>query len=220
MHPVLNASTFVELFSTIRAMVFDFDGTLVNSNAIKRRAFELCFAGFPEYREDILRYCWGHHHTPRDEKFRYVYEQILEQPYTANVAANLHARFESATTRQILEAPEIPGASAFLQRIESSHLTAVLSSTPQAILTDLVVRRGWRDYVQVIQGAPVKKAAWLRDFRRARGLGASEILFFGDAEEDAEAARTAGCAFVTVGNEGEFPGCRFAIPDFASLLAT
>ena len=196
--------------------MFDFDGTLVDSNPIKRRAFEVCFAEFPERREAILAYCWGRHHTPRGEKFRHVYEQILGRPYTEAAAADLHERFEAATTRQIIEAPEIPGAGAFLARVRGRYLTALLSSTPDAVLRDILRQRGWQERFEVVQGAPVHKATWLKAFCEQRGLEGDRVVFFGDTLEDAGAAEEAGCAFIRVGGVAAPP--RPWIADFLSLL--
>lgn len=189
---------FGKMLQHARAMVFDFDGTLVDSNPIKRRAFAQCFGRFPQ-RRDILAYCWDHHHTPRGEKFRYVYEQILKRPYTPAVATALHRQFERATTRQIIAAPELPGTSAFLHHMVSRNmLMAVLSSTPQEILQQIVEARGWRQVLGVVQGAPVAKARWLKAFRKRYRLTPSQMVFVGDSHEDAEAAQAAECLFVGI----------------------
>lgn len=205
-----------EFLRGARALVFDFDGTLVDSNPIKQRAFELCFAGFPEQREEILAYCGGRHHTPRGEKFRHVVERILHRPYTEEVAVALHERFEAATTRQIAEAPELPGAAVFLRHVQGRYLTALLSSTPHEILCQILAHRGWAGWFGRVQGAPVNKASWLKAFREQRGLKGDHMVFFGDTPEDARAAEEAGCTFIAVGEGGGGPGA-LAVPDFMAL---
>jgi phosphoglycolate phosphatase-like HAD superfamily hydrolase len=161
-----HVSELSALVAQARLLVFDFDGTLVDSNPIKRRAFAHCFAGFPDRLEEILAYCNSQHRTPRGEKFRHVYERILRLPYTAAVASVLHERFEAATTEQIIRAPEIPGAEAFLRRVAQRHVTALLSTTPHDVLLTIVARRGWQALFGRVQGAPVQKATWLRAVRR------------------------------------------------------
>ena len=210
--------SLAEALQRARALVFDFDGTLVDSTPIKRRAFELCFVEFPERRDEILAYCWGHHHTPREVKFRYVYEQILRRPYTPELAATLHERFEAATTRQIIHAPEIPGAAEFLRRAHRRYLMSLLSSTPHDVLLDILTQRGWLGYFTLVQGSPVQKAAWLKSFREARRFGEQDVIFFGDTSEDAQAAQAGGAAFVTVnGSQGARAGT-YTVADFTELL--
>ena len=218
MNPVVTVFEPAEALKHARAIVFDFDGTLVDSNPIKRRAFELCFSEFAEQRKDILAYCGAHHHTPRGDKFRYVYEQILRQPYTPRITRQLHTQFEMATTQQIIEAAEIRGATAFLNVACQTHQTALLSSTPHQMLLTILEGRGWRRWFTTVQGAPVQKANWLRRFRTSHGFSASELIFFGDSQEDADAAQTAGCLFIQIGTDSLLAEDRFHVADFMNLV--
>lgn len=208
----------VEVVQRAKALVFDFDGTLVDSEPIKKRAFEACFAEFPDHQGEILAYCRGHNHLTRGEKFRDVYEQILGLPYTEDIATRLERRFAELTTRQIMEAPEIPGASRFLSLTATSHTKTLLSNTPHPILADIVLHRGWRDHFTAIQGAPVVKADWLQAYRRSNGFDEQEIVFFGDTVEDAQAAGKAGCTFVAVGKGDLGTACGHHIRDFTELV--
>lgn len=185
-------------FGSAKALVFDFDGTLVDSNAIKWKAFEACFARFPAYLEEILSYCQANNHTTRYEKFRWVYERILKQPYNPTVEEQLGRMFEEHSTQQIIEAPEIPGASAFLKRRKGKQALVLLSSTPQPILLKILAGRKWAPLFDEVRGAPVDKAAFLEEFLARKSLRHEEVLFFGDTTEDADAARKAGWSFVAV----------------------
>lgn len=207
------------LVKRARALVFDFDGTLVDSNAIKHRAFERCFADAPAARrEAIAAYCRGSHHTPRWEKFRHVYEQILKRPYTFELQEKLLRRFDIETTRPIARAPEIPGASRFLAQAARTHVTALLSSTPQEALLDILDRRGWRGHFQTVQGAPVNKTKWLARWRATQGYGGDEVVFFGDTAEDARAAQRAGCVFVGVANQDLRDEAVQVLEDFTGMV--
>ena len=206
-----------EVLQRARALVFDFDGTLVNSNEIKWRAFERCFAEFPEHREQIGAYCRAHHHAPRWEKFRHVYERMLELPYTPVIEAALHARFDDATTEQIIQAPEIPGATQFLAASVRRYTTALLSNTPHDTLLQIVSRRGWQRFFSIIQGAPNNKTVWLKRFQAQQSLRDDEVVYFGDTQEDAEAAQQAGCIFVGVANETLSTASGHFIVDFLAV---
>lgn len=206
----------VERLARARAFIFDFDGTLVDSTAIKWRAFDRCFAQFPTQRTEIQAYCRSHHHTPRWEKFRHVYERIVQRPYTADIEAKLLALFDEESTEQIIAAREIAGAASFLAAVAARRMTGLLSSTPHATLLHIVDRRGWRPWFTLIQGAPVRKSSWLAHVKATHVLDRHELVFFGDAPEDARAAEEAGCAFVAVGAslEGMVPHW---LADFTAL---
>src|SRR3989338_725479 len=196
MEPVVSVYRPRELLVRARAIVLDFDGTLVDSNPIKYRAFERCFADTGPQRDAVLAYCLGHHHVPRGEKFRYVYERILQQPYTPEIARRLHRQFEAETTEAIIHASVRPGADEFLAGLDRSRVVALLSSTPHEILLRILEGRGWQHYFHQVRGAPVDKAMWLLRFREQQHLAGSDVVVFGDADEDGVSARAAGCRFV------------------------
>lgn len=212
-------NSFVSVLGQARALVFDFDGTLVDSNPIKEQAFEACFAEFPERYSRILSYYQSSGHTSRGDKFRHVYEEILGLPYTPAVAVMLHERFAAATTYQIIKALEIPGATEFLLAAKHRYIMALLSSTPHETLLHILSERGWRDYFEVVKGAPVDKSVWIREFCLARKLGQQKVVCFGDSVEDFAAAQAAGCTFVGVANGVLGTECSHYINDFNDLLA-
>lgn len=205
------------MLHTARVVVFDFDGTLVDSNRIKREAFEICFREFPQHLDEIRAYCNGNHHTPRWGKFQHVYEQILRLPYTPIVEARLMARYAAATTSQVINAPEIPGATHFLRIVAADHITALLTTTPHKILMDILDKRGWQRYFQVIQGAPLNKVTCLTVMQRTYHLRGRELMFFGDTLEDAAAARTASCLFIAVANASLALHSEAFIRDFTEI---
>jgi phosphoglycolate phosphatase-like HAD superfamily hydrolase len=213
--PAVAVSKAADLIGEARALVFDFDGTLVDSNSIKWSAFERCFSDFPDCLGQIMAYCGQYHHTPRWEKFRHVYENILGLPYTPEIETALSKRYVRETTRQIIDAAEVPGATRFLKMVTHGHTTAVLSSTPHEILLEILEARDWLNYFKCVQGAPVDKAKWLREFRTKHGLSEKGVVFFGDTQEDADAARRAGCAFIVVANSSLDGEAMFSITDFA-----
>ena len=198
-----------------RGVVFDFDGTLVDSNEIKRRGFDFAFAAYPDRMAEIRAYCYGFNHTVRGEKFRHVTEGILGLEYTPELEKLFHKRFADFTTESVVAAAEIPGAATFVRSLAALR-PALLSSTPTAILLEILDRRGWGTLFPIVQGAPVNKRDWLRDFQGTLGCRPEEVLFFGDTDEDSDAGRAAGCRFVWVGRAAEAPG-DFAIQDFTDL---
>jgi len=180
-------------------LVFDFDGTLVDSNAIKWRAFDRCFAQFPEHRAEIQAYCHATHHAPRWEKFQHVYEHIVGLAYTPEIGAQLSAQFDRDTTADIIAAEEISGVTCFLSLMGAQRLMGLLSNTPHEILLHILEQRGWRSWFALVQGAPVHKAGWLVELKAKQALAEQDLIFFGDTPEDAQAADEAGCLFVGVG---------------------
>jgi len=211
----MTANTLMkEILNKARALVFDFDGTLVDSNPIKLKAFDVCFSELKDEWPAIKAYCYTHHHTPRWEKFKHVYVNILKKSYTDDIAKDLHERYAHATTEAVVNAPETPGAVEFLKSIQGEYITALLSSTPQDVLMEILDKKKWTAFFRTIQGAPVNKASWLKKFASDHQLKEGETVFFGDSAEDAASARKAACLFVAVANEKLAGSSQFFIPDF------
>lgn len=196
--------------------VFDFDGTLVDSNRIKRRGFDHVFSGYPDKMPAIREYCYGFNHTVRGEKFRYVTENILGLTYTPELDTLFHQRYADFTTGAVAAAPEIPGAQAFVRSLLPLQ-PKLLSSTLHSALLEILERRGWLSMFAEIQGAPVDKHAWLVLMQRRLGYEPRTVVFFGDTDEDSDSARRSGCTFVRIGRGPQFPG-ELAVGDFSPFV--
>ena len=61
------------------------------------------------------------------------------------------------------------------------------------------------------------KAVWLAAYCKRKGWSGEQVLFFGDTQEDARAAKKAGCAFAWVGLHSR-RGVGLEIRDFQELL--
>ena len=211
-----SAKEILSLLEPAKALIFDFDGTLVDSNHIKRIAFEKCLSDYPDFFDPIMEYCRGNNHVPRQVKFRHVFENILRLPYTAAIEKAMLDRYAAETTEQVISAQEIPGAIQFLQKFFFQKELVLLSSTPHDFLNLILERRGMKKYFKKIQGAPVSKADWLKEFICRSGFKNEEVLFFGDSVEDVLSAQKADISFVHVGKTN-IEGVNYCIEDFSNF---
>ena len=62
--------------SKIRALILDFDGVIVESNALKTEAFEAVFSRFPEHAAAMLAYHHAHVSESRYAKFEHLAERL------------------------------------------------------------------------------------------------------------------------------------------------
>lgn len=196
----------------IRCVVFDFDGTLVDSNEIKRRAFDEVTAPWDPTGARLAAALDG----PGDRfdvmgRFARTVAQAGELPSGrspdawAGALADAYGRIcEDA----IAAAPEIPGAGAALRWLRERGVARFVSSaTPQLPLERVVARRGLAPWLDAIHGRPASKPEHLAAIARRTGFGRRELLVVGDGEDDRQAALAFGCAFAGVVREA---GGRFA----------
>ena len=117
--------------SNIRAIVLDFDGVLVESNAEKTEAFKELFNDFPDHLDRILEYTLAHNSTVRYEKFKYVYQNILGLEYTNEIKQELSRRYSELVFNQIVNCPYVPGALDFLNELFERKPMFLISMTPE-----------------------------------------------------------------------------------------
>lgn len=186
-------------------VVFDFDGVLVDSNAVKRRAYRDIFAsvaGSEPVVESVLE------SNTDDDRFG-VIRSILERMDRDGsltpgrleaLVAEYSERYNIICEEHAATCAEIPGASAALARLAQRHPLYVISATPEEPLRRIVKRRGWSGFFRDVLGRPRTKSENLARVIRAEGVDGGQMVFVGDGRRDLDAARQAGCRFVGVRN--------------------
>jgi phosphoglycolate phosphatase-like HAD superfamily hydrolase len=194
----------------IRCVVFDFDGTLVDSNHIKRDAF----LGIAERYTGGRQIMAGIIDEPgvgtRDTVFRkFVAELGVGPDAQGAVVAELVACYTDRCFNEIGRATEIAGARAMLDRLFADDLRLFISSaTPAGPLKDVVEARGLGALMEGVFGAPESKADHVRRIQTTTGLDAREILYVGDSDADRRAAAETKCRFAGV----VLDDARFSVP--------
>ena len=79
--------------SRVRALALDFDGVILESTEIKEAAFRRLFADFHEHLPAIVRHHRDNLGISRFDKFRWIYENLLDRPLAATELDELGRRF-------------------------------------------------------------------------------------------------------------------------------
>lgn len=180
----------------VRAVVFDFDGVILESVAIKGRAFRDLVPGDEALKDRVERYHFDHLGMSRYEKFAWIYRELLRRPLAAAEMADLDRRFGAVIASQMRACPFVPGASEFLHARAGRVPMFVASGTPERELKGIVDDRGLTPLFEGVYGCPPEKAETLGRIAREVGASAAELLFIGDGQSDADAARASGVTFV------------------------
>jgi len=189
----------------IRCAVFDFDGTLVDSNAIKKDTFfniarSLDPSG--EIVSEVLK-CWPT--GDRYEKTRKIAEGLFSKGYLPpdTTVDEWSVHLASEYTLQCKEAiaccQEMPGASQSLHELtEKGYLIFVNSATPEQPLREVLKLRNWSHLFQDVYGAENSKANNLRKISKKTGATKNEIVHIGDQRDDLQATEEFGCHFIAM----------------------
>src|SRR5438128_9414038 len=127
--------------SKLSAIVFDFDGVILESASVKTDAFCDLYA---DHGAAVVARVRAHHLAnlgiSRFKKFAWIAEHVLDHAITDAESAALGRRFTELALERVLAAPFVPGARQALDTLARTHALFVASGTPQDE-PDLIVHR-------------------------------------------------------------------------------
>jgi len=186
----------------IKCVVFDFDGTLVESNEIKRQTFYKVtkdISGADLMLDNLF--------SMSDSGDRYsIFSALisgLKKRNNLNISASyLSNVYTKICENEISKAPEVPGALSTLQELKKRKIKLFLSSaTPVDTLQRIVSMRGWGEIFEGVMGSPKSKEDHLKLILSSNNYSLSEVVYVGDSEVDQEASLFVGCKFIGIGSD-------------------
>lgn len=182
----------------IQCVVFDFDGTLVLSNAIKREAFFFIATKF-EQGVDRMTILLDQDSGDRSS----IIQRFAEETGCVCQCDELVAEYSKYVHNGILSCQDREGAIEILSQLRHSSIPAyVNSATPQNNLEASIRERYPAGTFQGVYGGSNSKFRNLKAISAHAAVAPEEIVMVGDGIDDANAAEAFGCAFVGVAGGG------------------
>ncbi len=193
----------MNLLSTqLKAVVFDFDGTLVQSNDIK---IDVMFEVIKELGDvsGVLKEVLNENPGDRFDMFRDFVEKLEKAgrlPSSRSKADwidRLVTEYSDECERRIVAAPEIEGATEVLEYLLKKRIPVYLNSaTPEEAVQAIIHKKNWDRYFKKVLGRPKSKVENANIALRDAGAQPSEIVFIGDTEPDRAAAEQLKCSYI------------------------
>ncbi|MBP2302762.1 HAD family hydrolase [Azospirillum picis] len=203
------------------AVLFDFDGVIVESNAIKLTAFLALYSGSGrDVEHAIADFYHRNGGLPRERMLHHFDQVLLGRPRDDARVREMALRVGAMVEDAVSACPEVPGALSFIRRHSAARPLFIASGTPEPELRRIVDRRGWSPLFAEVAGSPRHKTDVVADLIARHRLEASRSVFVGDALTDLEAAEANGLAFIGIvrpGAENVFPPGTRIEPDLAAL---
>ena len=184
----------------IKVIVFDFDGTLVDSNRFKRDAFFEVFPADEHHAQTV-----GAVLADMNEQSRFVIlAEVLQRlgmdqgPELDGSVQELAGRYNDIVLDGAKNCPEMPGAEAALRSLSQRYRLYLSSMTPHEELKEIVHFRNWRGYFEDTYGYPHQKAATIAHIMEHEDTGPRQVVVVGDGNSDRQSAEAHGCFFVPV----------------------
>ena len=172
--------------SPLKAVVFDFDGVLVESVEVKLGAYGRLFAeqeGEDAY-EAVTQFCAPRLGLSRFRLIKTVGEELFQRPVGEADLAGLCTRFSELVVEQVVAAPAVVGALEFLTSHVGRYRLFVISGTPESELQSILERRGMSRLFEAAFGSPATKEELFDRLCASCNLSPREILYVGDSTHD------------------------------------
>ncbi|MDO5535991.1 MAG: HAD hydrolase-like protein [Desulfovibrionaceae bacterium] len=195
---------------SLKCLVFDCDGVILDSVPTKTRAFARLAEPFgEEARDRFVMFHRTHGGVSRYRKFAWFFQEVLGREITEEESQEWGRRFSEYSLDEIKRAPLIEGVQGVLDRWKGVLPMCVCSGTPTEELVQVLTLRGLNTYIDLILGSPPAKAEVLAGIVRRLGQDPADVLMVGDASTDRDAAEKVGTLFYGCGpelrNDGLFP---------------
>jgi phosphoglycolate phosphatase-like HAD superfamily hydrolase len=175
---------------------FDLDGVLIDSEQTKLESFDLAVRRVldprPELLEEIRRYNAAQRGVPRRVKFEHC-ARLAGAPDVDAAVRRLLDEYAAVLADRLPHVGPMPGAREFVAAWPWPY--AVVTSAPEEEARGHLRRLGFRAVDHLADGRTPKDAA-LRALAEDRR---TPMLWFGDAQADADAGSAADVPFVALG---------------------
>ncbi len=189
----------------VQVIVFDFDGTLVDSNRLKYEAF---FELFPrdEFHNRIIKdvlkvFLEESRYLILKEIMRKIDGKKSQDEEFERRLEELANRYNTLVLSGAKICEEKPGAREVLEFLSVRYRLYISSTTPESALKEIVKYRNWDGIFYDIFGYPRDKSSTLLEIIRRESISPDEILVVGDGESDRISASNAGCVFFHINSE-------------------
>ena len=185
----------------VKVIVFDFDGTLIDSNQLKYDAF---FKLFPS--DDLHKKIVTEVLSEILEESRYVILREIIKRLNAemneyeldNRVQELATEYNDLVVDGAKRCREKTGAKEVLESLSKRYKLYLNSSTPEASLKDIVKHRKWENYFCDIFGYPNDKTVVLLNIIKKESINPDELLVVGDGMSDMDSSKRTGCKFFPI----------------------
>lgn len=208
------------IFET-KIMVFDFDGVIIDSAAVKIDEYRKLFFQFTKNEttlNEIINIYKNSAGIPRETTLKKVFKVVLNKTISNQEIENLSLDFSKRIFYRLEAIEPLKGVLEYLT-IHREVNKYIISGAPNSDVCYLTKKLKLSKYFKSIKGGPLNKKNEMTNIRKLTNVKAQEIVYFGDQKNDCIAAKSAGVGFIGInaGSNLDTMKCR-KFSDFKKLI--
>ena len=208
------------IFET-KIMVFDFDGVIIDSAAVKINEYRNLFSQFTKNEttlNEIINIYKNSAGIPRETTLKKVFKVVLDKTISNQEVENLSLDYSKQIFRRLEAIEPLKGLLEYLA-IHKEINKHIISGAPNSDVSYLAKKLNLSKYFKSIKGGPLNKKNEMINIRKLTNVKAQEIVYFGDQKNDCIAAKSAGVGFIGInaGSNLDKMKCR-KFSDFKKLI--
>ena len=185
----------------LKGIIFDFDGVIADSVQVKTDAFASLYE---QYGDNIVTKVIEHHEAnggmSRFEKIKLYHGFYLNKAITNEEIEELASQFSKLVVQKVIDSPYVPGVFQYIQKCYKKYNLFISTGTPTNEIKQILNARDIAEYFIEIHGSPEKKSVHITQIISKYNYHPEELIFYGDANTDINAAKQAGVPFVLIKN--------------------
>ena len=186
---------------TVKVIVFDFDGTLIDSNQLKYDAFLKLFPSDDLHKRIITEVLSEIFEETRYVILREIIKRLnteMNEDELDNNVQVLATKYNVIVVDGAKSCREKEGAKGALEFLSKRYRLYLSSTTPEVSLKEIVKHRKWESYFCDIFGYPNDKKVVLLNIIKKESINPDELLVVGDGMSDMDSSKRTGCKFFPI----------------------
>ena len=185
----------------LKGIIFDFDGVIAESVQIKTDAFARLYEDFgSEIVNKVVKHHVANGGMSRFEKIRLYHKSYLNKAITNKENEELANQFSVLVVEKVIDSPYVPGVFKYIQKCYEKYNLFISTGTPTNEMKQILIGRGIAEYFIEIHGSPERKSVHISKIMSKYNYHPDELIFYGDANTDIDAAEQANVPFVLIKN--------------------
>ena len=185
----------------LKGIIFDFDGVIAESVQVKTDAFANLYQ---PYGDNVVNKVIEHHEAnggmSRFKKIKLYHESFLNKAITNEEIEDLANQFSKLVVRKVIDSPYVPGVFKYIQKCYEKYNLFISTGTPTNEMYQILGGREISKYFVEVYGSPDEKSTHISKIMSKYNYHPDELIFYGDANTDIDAAEQANLPFVLIKN--------------------